>query len=135
MMREIKFRGRYVFEKNALYPAVDEWVYGYLSYDDDGQPWIKSGISTKRVVAGTEGQFIGLEDKYGVEMYERDVVECSLSFEGEAIPHMGEIVYDETFGAFGTRNDAGVTLLHNHCLHTLKVLGNMCENPEILERR
>jgi len=77
-------------------------------------------------------QFTGLCDKNGTEIYEGDWVDVSMSFEGGTLPHRGVIVYDEEFGAFGTKNDAGITLLHFHCLHTLEVIGNI-HQPELIE--
>ncbi len=85
------------------------------------------------VIPESVGQYIGLNDKNGVKVYGGDDVDVSMSFEGGTLPHRGYIVYDNEFGAFGTKNDAGVTLLHNHCLHTLKVIGNIHTNPELLE--
>ena len=77
--------------------------------------------------------YTGMKDKSGKEIFEADIVTCSMSFEGGTLPHIGEIVYDNTFGAFATKNESGVTLLHNHCLHTIEVIGNIYENPELLK--
>ncbi|HDY88576.1 MAG TPA: hypothetical protein ENH82_10780 [bacterium] len=78
-------------------------------------------------------QYIGRKDKKEVEIYEGDDVDVKMSFEGGTLPHRGYIVYDKEFGAFGTKNDAGITLLHNHCLHTLEVIGNVHDSPELLK--
>ncbi len=79
------------------------------------------------------GQSIGRKDKNDVEIYKGDDIDVSMSFEGGTLPHRGVIVYDATFGAFGTKNEAGITLLHNHCLHTAEVIGNVHDNPELGE--
>ena len=129
-----------------------EWVYGFLQpvFAKSGTPerWCiirDCCIFTKEsdfeiieddkfeVLPESVGQYIGLKDKNGVKVYGGDDVDVSMSFEGGTLPHRGYIVYDNEFGAFGTKNDAGVTLLHNHCLHTLKVIGNITDSPNLLE--
>lgn len=78
-------------------------------------------------------QFTGLKDQYGVEIFEGDIVSCKMKHEGGCLPHIGELVYMDEFAAFATKNHAGKTLIHNHALNTFKILGNIHENPELLE--
>lgn len=78
-------------------------------------------------------QYTGLKDKNNVEIYCGDIVECRMQIDGGSLPHAGEIIYMNSFGAFATRNLAGETLLHNHLLNTFLVVGNIHENPELLQ--
>jgi len=78
-------------------------------------------------------QYTSIKDVTGEEIYEGDIVECDMVYRGGKLPHIGEIVYSQIYGAFATKNEAGVTLLHNHYLSTFKILGNIYENPELLK--
>lgn len=137
-MREIKFR--------AL-NSNDEFIFG-LPYTDDANRTVyyddynnrlcwrnEDGAHCNRPYKnGTLEQFTGLTDQKGDEIYEGDIVECTMAVDGGSLPHRGEIVFVETFGAFATKNQAGETLLHNHHLNTFQIIGNIHHDPDIADQ-
>lgn len=67
MSREIKFRGKQIDN--------GEWVYGYLADEDYINDINSIDLSSIEVDRDTIGQFTGLLDKNGKEIYEGDIVE------------------------------------------------------------
>ncbi len=142
-MREILFRGKSIIR--------GEWIYGYLNqhrgnirYDCDCEPiadgcyyindWqakIDTGMYGQdyKVDPNTVGQFTGLTDKNGVKVFEGDIVRY-----GDTIHR---VVFEQRNGTayFGLVYAACETLPFGHYqdLKQIEVIGNIYDNPELLE--
>jgi uncharacterized phage protein (TIGR01671 family) len=123
-MREIKFRGKRL--NNG------EWVYGnYIHFAGDGFEEhhitsFKAWEDNDKVDPATVGQFTGLHDKNGNEIYEGDI----LSWEG--YPPAIVSFIEGTFSVFdSTSDDTGQLLIE--VLIGAEVTGNIHDNPELLE--
>ncbi len=127
-MREIKFRA-WDEESKVMYPVIrmEWWV------TKDGE---RRGISA---LVGTseetefEGeleliQFTGLLDKNGIEIYEGDIAESK----GHRL--IFTIEYRLSMGGFMACSEGLLMGLGQHA-DILEVLGNLYENPELLEER
>lgn len=122
-MRIIKFRG-----KSTL---TDEWFYGDLVHSADKKRTAilvndKDSYDECEVVPETVGQFIGLYDCDGKEIFEGDI----LDFNGFTV----EVRFVRGVFAFlanGNLDDE----LYGDCRTDLfaKVIGNIYENPNILK--
>lgn len=151
-MREILFRGKRVDN--------GEWTEGYLfkQWNRTFLLWGMTGDipNMTEVIPETIGQYTGLTDKNGKKIFEGDIVmysdeECY--YPGEYTEFMGVIVFEK--GAFGIGcreelpidldywcdNDNFVSLWELYwnlnCtqdeLPMLEVIGNIYDNPELLE--
>ena len=124
MNREIKFRGKRVY--------VGDWVYGDLEFRRiSGEALIhqyhKNEYSRQdKVYPESVGQFTGLQDAHGDDIYEGDLL---LSYEnGEVF----EVVYDAPEFCFKD-NVFGFKFI-NHP-ENFKVIGNIFDNKDFMERQ
>ena len=131
-MREIKFRGR---EKES-----NKWVFGYVRQWKCcfGEAWHIQGKNDNVhiVIPETIGQFTGLKDHKGREIYEGDIVKV-VSY-GEESFHVVKYMVEEDYPAFdlapvlgdGEGNSLSYSL--NDCDTKITVIGNIHDNPELL---
>ena len=115
-MREIKLRGK----------SLDngEWVYGDLHIRTPF-PHIHSEIDYGKIDIDphTVGQFTGLHDKNGKEIYEGDIVRYDMGGECEVSYCIGG-----GFAGF----DLSPAFHNEHQLTDVEVIGNIHDNPELL---
>lgn len=133
MKREIKFRG--------IRLDNGKWVIGDLILIKGGAlilP-IGKGWDQHRVDAETVGQFTGLKDKDGRDIYEGDIIECADS-RGEPIRHFVEFCKERGYYAqyFADHSplpayEAGP--IYQDYIDKLGkyVVGNVFDNPELLK--
>ena len=130
--REIKYRGLKTFkifndETNSV------WIYGFYlkrgTYGDPGpQAHIfvyENGYEGYRVEAETIGQFTGLLDKDGKEIYEDDII----SFDDGKI---GLVEFSRGCFVVKSGKDNVTQLLYEINNWSIKILGNRFENPELV---
>jgi len=79
----------------------------------------------------------GLPDKNGKEIFRGDIVKGDLIYpntEGR-LPTMGVVEYCDGYAAYCLENEAGQTLFHKHIISSFEVVGNIYENPELVNWR
>lgn len=120
MNREIKFRGQQINTK--------KWVYGYL-YRNKGLYVICENIryaEEEPIFLDTVGQFTGLHDKNGKEIWENDIVEIK----EKGINKKGVITWEN--GCFFVKTKEYCLPLYDLLDYEIKVIGNITDNLELL---
>ncbi len=143
-MREIKFRGK------SLY--YNKWVYGfYLEQDiyNAGSKNTKRDLIEKNqelivesskyssatpVKRDTIGQYTDLKDKNGKEIYEGDILEYKTReyLTDEIYCKNFVVKWNQKTASYILRNSE-TTLSLNYVYLTSEVIGNIYDNPELLE--
>ena len=136
-MREILFRGKRIDN--------GEWVYGSFCMDAleqfnglcgvDGFIRLYDKDSGKmqmyEVDRETVGQFTGLTDKNGKKIFEGDIIEHHA--QGNIIVNRGVVVWDASEGRFAYQLRTMLPGFYMHNPETVEVIGNIHDNPELLE--
>lgn len=124
-MREIKFRAQDI--------ASNKWLYGDLRHHkDDVCIFEQGGTNGEQVKPNTVGQFIGLLDKDGREIYEGDIVTNRV--------HNYQVSYETSHTAAFVCKYKGLIAgclgqLYAFESQYLTVIGNIHDTPELLNTR
>ena len=127
-MKDIKFRGKRLDN--------GEWIEGDL-LRMNGHWFIfpdpaPGGIDKYEVDPATVGEFTGLKDKNGKEIYEGDVMEIpETEFNAEII---GRVLFEEDAYYIIPLRGGHLWGLHwSLRKHDAKIIGNIHDNPELLK--
>ena len=127
-MREIKFRGYDRFDQRC--------VYGYglhqkVFIDGSSNAYVTAGIREVFIVdKESAGQYTGIKDVHGKEIYEGDILKCKL-YNGDYENYV--IVWDEEDACFDAFNKDKIIFMVTSIWTASEIIGNIYENPELLE--
>jgi hypothetical protein len=132
-MREILFRGK-------TYGCCD-WKYGsYVKQYGADMIYLPDGVDREygldcyHIIPETLGQYTGLTDKNGTKIFEGDIVKVEYTGVNKGVNGIAEVVFkDCQFALVWGWHKETVCLTH-FCHVTFEVIGNIHDDPELLEK-
>ena len=138
MNRVIKFRGKRPDNGKWYFGSLVTWQNGYVEIIDEKEN--KAGREKITVLPKTVGQFTGLKDKDGKEIYEGDII--TIKYDKEEVYVRKLIRYIPELSAFCSANikELGLKFIYPYSSITqeyinelhFEVIGNIHDNPDLL---
>ncbi len=132
MNREIKFRG-----KSIMNNTCGDWLYSSgIKYGDDVELMYCDEDTSEEwnyIDKETVGQYTGLHDKKGKEIYEGDIVYCQTKYgKAKAIIKFIEGKFVAYWNSALTHSENGHHIACYEINKRFEVIGNEYDNPELL---
>lgn len=137
MQREIKFRGK---------TLMGVWVYGnliqdnhseinksFIQYNDENDLFKRFSIE---VIPETIGQFIGIRNQKGQDIYENDIIKYKSQHpkhEGKHFNNVVEFASGQSLMGWRMRNKSTIVKGTPYKFIISEVIGNIYDNPELLK--
>ena len=131
-MREILFRGKLIDN--------GEWVQGSLFSEGTRIEIVRGtcnniGIEGVEVIHETVGQYTGLTDKNGKKIFEWDVLQFNYTGKNHGVEGKATVIFEHgKFGVLWGWHKEFVCL-DGFANTTIEVIGNIHDNPELLENQ
>jgi uncharacterized phage protein (TIGR01671 family) len=152
-MREYKFRGKRVDNGEWIYGSFikapnDEYCKAFISIDDYLMRDIDSINNDKsylnfvgkffEVIPETVGEYTGLKDKNGKEIYEGDLVTAEwYDYEEPNHDTTGEVIFNQGWMSYCIWNESDKTMNdmngQGYYHWDIEIIGNIYENPELMK--
>ena len=125
-MKEVKFRAWDEEERRFWYFDLQEVLERHLSY---------VGSWDRKIAIGKKMQYVGVKDMNGMEVYEGDIIKCFDKYlpKYNVLKYVGEVYYDNECMSYCIMNRFSREKSGANTLTDIEVIGNIYENPELLE--
>lgn len=121
-MREIRFRGKKITDNWWIHGSLEQYPKIQVTYIHQYYPDIPYHIKDE-VIPDTVGQFTGLQDSKGTDVYEGDILRYPQNNKTYQVVFKDGIFFGEG------RHGCGCAA---HFFPSCEVLGNIIDNPELI---
>ena len=134
MSREIKFRAYLKEEKKMVNVETIDFSEKSIQYLEKNEIIDIYLLRTKFLEDIELMQYTRIKDKNGKEIYEGDILKYNFPFDGR-LKHVSPVKFLETEASFGIKDIYGneIPLYRITANNYFEVIGNIYENPELLE--